>query len=86
MILIALDQWQRFFTVGRLVSIGYHQNFQGRTTWEPGYWGLPPSVAVTMLRSQVVTGTMPLSAAPEPIQNALAYMAERLKKVGLPTP
>lgn len=81
---IALDNGSGI--AGEVGYIGYHQNFQGRTTWEPGYSGIAPSVAVTMLRSQVVTGSMPLSAAPEPIKNALAYMAERLKKEGLPNP
>ena len=71
---------------GDVAFIGYHQNFHGRTTWEPGYSGIDPSFAVTLLRSQVVTGSMPLSAAPDAIKNALSHMAEQLKNHGLPNP
>lgn len=82
--IIALDNGNGM--CGGIGYIGYHQDFPGRTTWEPGYSGMALSDAVTELRSQVTSSSIPLSAAPEPIKNALTYMAERLKTEGLPSP
>ena len=82
--IIALDNGSN--KTGEVGYIGYHQNFKGRTTWEPGYSGLALSDAVTTLRSNVTPGSVPLGAAPVPIQNALAHMAQRLKTEGLPSP
>ena len=56
--------------------VAYHQKFEGRTSAVSGHDHLSKAATVIALRQQLVTGSSPLSSAPEPVLNALHHMAQ----------
>jgi len=60
-------------------SVAYHQDFSGRTTAVPGYETVDVDVAVSDLRTKVMTGLDPLPTAPPEVLASLQHMVNKFR-------
>ena len=60
--------------------VGYHQNFDNRTSAISGYKQLTKAQTVAALRNQINTGSYPLTGAAAEVQKALHHMANLFEK------